>query len=103
MKDNALYEVREIREVPQNRNILKDEIIRLTGTKAEEKCPYPLRRVEAYDPETDRVFVFLSNHLQLGASTNSAVYKDRWQVEQFFKALNRISRSRPLWGRVPMR
>jgi Domain of unknown function (DUF4372)/Transposase DDE domain len=87
MKDNTLYEVMEIREVPQNRNIVKDEIIRLTGAKAKEKCPYPLRRVEAYDPETDRVFVFLSNHLQLGASTISAVYKDRWAVEQFFKAL----------------
>jgi len=87
MKDNALYEVMEIREVPQNRNIVKDEIIRLTGAKAEEKCPYLLRRVEAYDPETDRVFVFLTNHLQLGASTISAVYKDRWQVELFFKAL----------------
>ena len=87
MKDNALYEVIEVRDVPQNRNILKDEIIRLTGAKAEEKCPYFLRRIEAYDPEKDRVFVFLSNHLKLGASTISAVYKDRWQIELFFKAL----------------
>jgi hypothetical protein len=87
MKDNALYEVIETRRVPQNRNILRDEVIRLTGIKAEEKCPHPLRRVEAYDPETDRVFMFLTNHLQLGASTISAVYKDRWAIEQFFKAL----------------
>jgi transposase len=65
----------------------RDEIIRLTGAKAEEKCPYLLRRIEAYDPERDGVFVFLSNHLKLGASTISAVYKDRWQIELFFKAL----------------
>ena len=87
MKDNALYEVVETREVPQNRNILGDQIIRLTGIKAEEKCPNLLRRVEAYDPETERTFVFLTNNHKLGASTISAVYKDRWQVELFFKAL----------------
>lgn len=87
MKDNAQYEVIESREVPQNRNILRDEIIRLTGVKAQERCPYPLRLVEAYDPETDRTFVFLTNHFKLGASTVSAIYKDRWEVELFFKAL----------------
>jgi len=87
MKDNALYEVIESREVPQNRNILRDETIRLTAPKAEERCPYHLRLVEAYDPETDRTFVFLTNHFKLGASTISAIYKDRWEVELFFKAL----------------
>lgn len=48
MKNNALYEVFGEREVPQNRNILKDELIQLIGPKAEEKCPYPLRRIEVY-------------------------------------------------------
>jgi hypothetical protein len=42
MKDNALYEVIELRDIPQNRQILKDEIIRLTGVRAEERCPYLL-------------------------------------------------------------
>ena len=51
MKDNAVYEVVGEREVPQNRNILKDEIIELRGPKAIEKCPHPLRRIEVYDPE----------------------------------------------------
>lgn len=87
MKDNALYEVVQTKEIPQNRNILKDEVIRLTGIKADQSCPHLLRRIEAYDAETDRTFVFLTNHLELGASTISAVYKDRWQVELFFKAL----------------
>jgi hypothetical protein len=39
MKGNALYEVEELREVPQKSNILKDEVIRLTGVDAAEKCP----------------------------------------------------------------
>jgi hypothetical protein len=87
MKDNAVYEVVERREVPQNRNILKDEVIRLTGVKAVEKCPHLLRRIEVYDPEKDQVFVFLTNNFKLGATTIAAIYKDRWQIELFFKAL----------------
>ena len=87
MKDNALYEVVGTKEVPQNRHILKDELIELRGLGALNKCPYPLRRIEAYDPETDKVLVFLTNQLEFGASTISAIYKDRWQMEVFFKAL----------------
>ena len=87
MKDNALYEVVGEKEVPQNRNVLKDEMIELRGPKAIEKCPHPLRRIEVYDPETEKVLVFLTNNLKLGATTIAAIYKERWQIEIFFKAL----------------
>jgi len=87
MKDNALYEVVGEKELPQNRNVLKDEMIELRGPKAIEKCPHPLRRIEVYDPETEEVLVFLTNNLKLGATTIAAIYKERWQIEIFFKAL----------------
>jgi hypothetical protein len=87
MKDNALYEVVGQREVPRNSHILKDEMIELRGPKAIEKCPYPLRRIEVYDPETEEVLVLLTNNLKLGATTIAAIYKERWQIEIFFKAL----------------
>ena len=87
MKDNALYEVVGEKEVPRNRNVLKDEMIELRGPKAIEKCPYPLRRIEVYDPETEEVLVFLTNNFKLGATTIAAIYKERWQIEIFFKAL----------------
>jgi len=87
MKENALYEVVGEKEVPQARNILKDEMIELRGPKAIEKCPYPLRRIEVYDPEKKEVLVFLTNNLKLGATTIAAIYKERWQIEIFFKAL----------------
>jgi hypothetical protein len=87
MKDNALFEVVEEREPPQNRNIVKDQIIRLTGTGAQKKCPNLLRRVEAIREDTGEMLVFLTNHLGLGASTIAAIYKDRWQIELFFKAI----------------
>ena len=87
MKDNALFEVVEEREPPQNRNIVKDQIIRLTGTGAQKKCTHLLRRIEAVREDTGEILVFLTNHLGLGASTIAAIYKDRWQIELFFKAI----------------
>lgn len=87
MKDNALYRVIREKKVPQNRNILKDEIIELSGLNAYEKCPYKLRRIEFENPENGDILVFLTNHMTLGASTVAAIYKDRWQIEAFFKAL----------------
>ena len=87
MKDNALFEVVEERAAPKNRNILKDQTIRLTGAGAQDKCPHLLRRIEAVREDTGGILVFITNHHGLGASTIAAIYKDRWQIELFFKAL----------------
>ena len=87
MKDNAQFEVVQEHEPPQNRGILVDQTIRLTGIGAQDKCPHLLRRVEAVRADTGDILVFLTNHHQLGASTIAAVYKQRWQIELLFKAL----------------
>ena len=87
LKDNALYEVVERRRVPEHSSVRRDEVIQLTGAEAETKCPHRLRRVEVYDSEKDATLVFLTNHLAFGATTIAAIYKDRWQIELFFKAL----------------
>jgi hypothetical protein len=87
MKDNAQFEVLAERDPPQNRRILKDQTIRLTGMGAQKKCAHLLRRIEARREDTGDVLVFLTNHHGLGASTIAAIYKDRWQIELFFKAL----------------
>lgn len=83
IKDNALYKVIEEWEIPQNRHIIKDEVIRLTGLKVEDKCPYPSRRIEVYDPEKEEILIFLTNHLKLGATTIAAIYKDRCRLKCF--------------------
>jgi hypothetical protein len=87
LKDNAIYEVVERRDVPLNGPILSDEIIHLTGTGAAEKCPHPLRRIVVWDAEHHREIVLLTNITHLAASTVAAIYKERWQIELFFKAL----------------
>lgn len=87
MRRNTIYEVIERRRIPRHRNILSDEVIRLTGQRAPGRCPFELRRIVVFDPENDREIVLLTNHLDFGATTISAIYKDRWQIEIFFKAL----------------
>ncbi|PJA58197.1 MAG: transposase, partial [Rhodocyclales bacterium CG_4_9_14_3_um_filter_68_10] len=87
MKDNTLFEVVEEHPVPQNRNIFKDQTIRVTGVGAQHKCPHLLRRVEAVRKDTGGILVFITNDHGLGASIIAAIYKDRWQIKLFFKAL----------------
>ena len=87
MKNNALYEVVEERLPPQNSNVLADQIIRLTGFYSEEKCPHFLRRVVIWDQKKEREIALLTNHLDFGATTISKIYKERWQIEIFFKTL----------------
>lgn len=87
MKDNAIYDALETREVPQHRKILSDEVILLTGTGAQTKCPHRLRRIVVRDEENDRDIVLLTNHLDFGATTIADIYRERWQIELFFKAL----------------
>lgn len=87
LKDNAVYRVVERRRVPERSAVLRDEVIALTGGAAAAAGPPQLRRVEVDDPDKGGTLVFLTNHLALGATTIAAIYKDRWQIELFFKAL----------------
>lgn len=101
LRRNARFEVLERRELPQNRGILADETIRLTSEHAEKKCAHLLRRVEAVREDTGEVLVFLTNHHRLGASTVAAIYKERWQIELFFKALKQNLRLKTFVGTSP--
>ena len=85
-KDGTLYEILQERPVASDKNILTDETIILNGRGAYEKCPYPLRLVTFYD-EKQGVMRVLSNNFKLAAATIAAIYKDRWQIELFFKAI----------------
>jgi hypothetical protein len=87
LKENARYEVLDAGPLPANRNILADDLIQFTGDKAQKDCPYPLRRVVVWDAVTDREIVLLTNLLEFGSTTIAAIYKDRWEIELFFKAL----------------
>ena len=87
LKEDAAYEVVSSATGPLGRNILADETIRFTGVKAAKDCPHLLRRVVVYDEVNERAIVLLTNLMKLAATTIAAIYKDRWEIELFFKAL----------------
>jgi IS4 transposase len=89
LKDNALYRVVRNLSIPESKQVCikQDQLIRLTGVNAEKVCPNKLRLVSFYDEEQGQEFRFLTNNFRLAASTIAAIYKDRWAVELFFKAL----------------
>ncbi len=89
MKDNAVYRVVKNLPVPDRNSgsVVKDQIIRFTGQNTKLRCPHDLRLVSFYDAQHARTFEFLTNNFALAASTIAAIYKDRWAVELFFKAL----------------
>ena len=86
MKDNANYGVVEKRETPENSNVIRDEVIFFFSMAAAGKQHF-FRRIEVWDQDQKRMLVFLTNHMKFGSTTIAAVYKDRWKVELFFKAI----------------
>lgn len=87
LKDNSAYEVVEEWEIPKDRNIRTDQLIRFTGAQAQRDCPCLLRRVAVWDEQNQRQIELLTNQLAFGSTTIAAIYKDRWEIELFFKAL----------------
>jgi hypothetical protein len=98
LKDNADYIVLEQRQVLANKHILSDETIMFASAKAQTNCPFPLRRIVVQDPDTGESIALLTNHFEFAASTIGAIYKDRWQIELFFKALKQNLRVKTFVG-----
>ena len=101
MKQQLVYQVMAEQVVPQQRKILRDQIIVLSSEKARRKCKQQLRRLEVWDEKQQEVVVLLTNHLKFGASTIAAIYKDRWQIEMFFKALKQNLKVKTFVGTSP--
>ena len=97
LKENADYGVVENLAVPQGRGVRRDQVI-FFYKLAKAGIDAYFRRIEFYDEENDRVLVFLTSHMGLAAATIAAVYKERWQIELFFRALKQSLRVKTFVG-----
>ena len=97
LKKNASYKVIERRPV-QHKDIYSDQIIEFKGFYARRDCPYRLRRIRSKDRETGKIIVILTNNFSWSAKTIALIYKDRWQIELFFKAIKQLLKVKSFVG-----
>jgi IS4 transposase len=98
MKEKAVYEVKVELQTPQNSKVVRDQIIYFPRLAREGEEPVLFRRVEIWDAEKEEAVVFLSNLLAFGATTIAAIYKDRWQIELFFKSMKQALKIKTFVG-----
>jgi IS4 transposase len=100
MKKDARYEVLEVRNrTRENESILSDEVIQLSAKKAKKDCPISLRRITFRRKEDQKILVFISNDLNRSAEEIACLYKQRWQIELFFKWIKQNLKIKRFLGR----
>ena len=97
MKKDTLYEVVESRSVVPHKGVLSDQMIQLTSRRSRKNYPGLLRLVR-FRSDDGEEFDFLTNNMSLAASTIAAIYKDRWQIEVFFKLIKQNLRIKTFVG-----
>ncbi|MGE5486613.1 MAG: IS4 family transposase [bacterium] len=98
MKTNTVYRVEGDCDIPARGDVLRDQIISLPALDKASEEPVLFRRIEYWNPDKREILVFLTNLLHLSATTIAAIYKDRWQVELFFKALKQTLKVKTFLG-----
>ncbi len=79
-------------------DILCDQAIRLTGQLTKKKYPSLLRRIVYYSEEHKRTFTYITNNVEIKARHVALLYKNRWQVELFFKWIKQHLHVKSFWG-----
>lgn len=97
LKDNADYKVIKRRKT-RTKKITSDQIIQFTGQTAKSKCSNELRRIRAIDSETGKAIVLLTNMRSCTAENVAEIYRKRWQIELFFKAIKQNLKIKRFYG-----
>jgi transposase len=97
-KSNLKFDRMYSKKHDKSTGVKSDQIGKLTGFYVSKEYPEKLRKVKFYDEETDRTFVFLTNNFELSAEQIAFLYKNRWQVELFFKWIKQHLKIKAFWG-----
>lgn len=98
VKDNTAYKKVKINPLVKDGPVLSDELIELTGPVTKRFYPARMRKVRYYDEETKKTYEFLTNDLRRDAQEIAAIYKERWDVELFFKWIKQHLKIKSFWG-----
>lgn len=91
------YRVIENRECWES-GIISDELVLMTGYKSSRLYPNPLRVVKYYDADSGEYLTFISNNMDISALDVANIYRNRWQIEVFFKWIKQNMTVKHIWG-----
>ncbi len=97
-KENMAYNVINTKTVDNATGVVYDQLIQLTGVKTAKQYPDPIRLVCYEDFATNNVYRFLTNNTDLPAITIAELYRERWNVEMFFKWVKQHLRIKSFYG-----
>ena len=97
-KSNILLQRRYSHPVNKSTGVRSDQTVILSSFESASVYPDPLRKVSYYDAETGKRLDFLTNNFALPALTIAQIYKQRWQVELFFKWIKQHLRIKAFYG-----
>ncbi|MEP7108048.1 MAG: IS4 family transposase, partial [Ferruginibacter sp.] len=97
-KVNMAYVVVKIKKSSVKTGVIKDELVELTGYSTGKGYPKIIRRIEYIDKETRKKLVFLTNNLVIKSFTIARLYKERWNVELFFRWIKQNLRIKKFYG-----
>ena len=97
-KKNTNYRRLYSAKVDRTTGVICDQTVRFNGPNAIKDYPEKLRRIKYYDKETNNTFVFATNNFELSALEIALLYKNRWQIELFFKWIKQHLKVKTFWG-----
>jgi transposase len=97
-KKNMKFQCSHYKTVDASAGVMSDQEGVLVGFYNSKKYPKKLRKVVYYDAEKDRAFVYLSNNFELPPEQIALLYKNRWQIELFFKWIKQHLKIKSFWG-----
>ena len=97
-KSNLAYKRLYSNKKDKTKDIKYDQIIKLTSYKSKKLYPDKLRKIKYYDKEKNKIYEFITNNFTLDALLIANLYKQRWQIELFFKWVKQHLKIKSFWG-----
>ena len=97
-KSNLAYKRLYSNKKDKTKDIKYDQIIKLTSYKSKKQYPEKLRKIKFYDKEKNKIYEFITNNFTLDALLIANLYKQRWQIELFFKWVKQHLKIKSFWG-----
>lgn len=97
-KSNLSFKRMYSNKVDRKSGLIYDQIGKLSGHYVAQNYPDKIRRVKFYDADSNRHFIYLTNNMELTAEQVVLLYKNRWQVELFFKWIKQHLKVKAFWG-----